>query len=141
MPIPPESVIFPEREIPSGGNRVLSSLEIEVDVNESYIKRVSPGQRVDATLDGYPDWEMPARVITTIPAADRQRATVLVRIAFDELGDSRILPDMGVNGAFLEAGSPEEHAPDATPRLWILSEALRSDRSRLVVFVARGDTH
>ena len=93
----------------------MSSLEIEVDVNESYINRVSPGQRVVATLDAYPDWEIPARVITTIPAADRQRATVLVRIAFDELGDSRILPDMRVNVAFLEAGPPEEDAPDAAP--------------------------
>ena len=118
----------------------MSSLEIEVDVNESYINRVSPGQRVVATLDAYPDWEIPARVITTIPAADRQRATVLVRIAFDELGDSRILPDMRVNVAFLEAGPPEEDAPDAAPRLWIPSEALRSDAGRPVVFVARGDT-
>ena len=82
----------------------MSSLEIEVDVNESYINRVSPEQGVVATLDAYPDWEIPASVITTIPAADRQRATVLVRIAFDELGDPRILPDMGVNVAFLEAG-------------------------------------
>ena len=93
----------------------MSSLEIEVDVNESYINRVSPGQGVVATLDAYPDWEIPARVITTIPAADRQRATVLVRIAFDDLGDSRVLPDMGVNVAFLEAGPPEEDAPDAPP--------------------------
>ena len=119
----------------------MSSLEIEVDVNESYINRVSPEQRVVATLDAYPDWEIPASVITTIPAADRQRATVLVRIAFDELGDPRILPDMGVNVAFLEAGPPPE-APvaDAAPRLWVPSAALRSDSGAQVVFVARGDT-
>ena len=117
----------------------MSSLEIEVDVNESYINRVSPGQRVVATLDAYPDWEIPARVITTIPAADRQRATVLVRISFDELGDPRILPDMGVNVAFLEAGPPpEETAADAAPRLWIPAAALRSDSGARVVFVARG---
>ena len=119
----------------------MSSLEIEVDVNESYINRVSPRQRVVATLDAYPDWEIPASVITTIPAADRQRATVLVRIAFDELGDPRILPDMGVNVAFLEAGPPPGEAiADATPRLWIPSGALRSDGAAQVVFVARGDT-
>ena len=119
----------------------MSSLEIEVDVNESYINRVSPEQRVVATLDAYPDWEIPASVITTIPAADRQRATVLVRIAFDELGDPRILPDMGVNVAFLEAGPPPEEAvADAAPRLWIPSEALRIDGGVQVVFVARGDT-
>ena len=117
----------------------MSSLEIEVDVNESYINRVSPGQRVLATLDAYPDWEIPARVITTIPAADRQRATVLVRIAFDELGDPRILPDMGVNVAFLEAGPPPEEAvADAAPRLWIPAAALRGDGGARVVFVVRG---
>ena len=119
----------------------MSSLEIEVDVNESYINRVSPAQRVVATLDAYPDWEIPASVITTIPAADRQRATVLVRIAFDELGDPRILPDMGVNVAFLEAGPPPEAvAVDAEPRLWIPSAALRGDGDTQVVFVARGET-
>ncbi len=118
----------------------MSSLEIEVDVNESYIDRVSPGQRVVATLNAYPDWKIPARVITTIPAADRQRATVLVRIGFDEFGDSRILPDMGVNVAFLEGGPAEEAVPDAAPRLWIPSEALRSDGGHAVVFVVHGET-
>ena len=119
----------------------MSSLEIEVDVNESYINRVSPAQRVVATLDAYPDWEIPASVITTIPAADRQRATVLVRIAFDELGDPRILPDMGINVAFLEAGPPPEVAvADAAPRLWVPAEALRNDGGTQVVLVTRGDT-
>ena len=119
----------------------MSSLEIEVDVNESYINRVSPAQRVVATLDAYPDWQIPARVITTIPAADRQRATVLVRIAFDELGDPRILPDMGVNVAFLEAGPPPETAVAAAPpRLWIPAAAVRGDGGTQVVFVARGET-
>jgi RND family efflux transporter MFP subunit len=73
----------------------MSSLEIEVDVNESYINRVSAGQAVTAVLDAYPDWRIPAQVIAIIPTADRQRATVAVRIGFDEL-DPRILPDMGV---------------------------------------------
>ena len=119
----------------------MSSLEIEVDVNESYINRVSPEQRVVATLDAYPDWQIPARVITTIPAADRQRATVLVRIAFDELGDPRILPDMGVNVAFLEAGPPPEAAVAAAPpRLWIPAAAVRGAGGTQVVFVARGET-
>jgi hypothetical protein len=63
----------------------MSSLEIEVDVNEAYIQRVQPGQKVEATLDAYRDWAIPAHVITTIPAADRQKATVTVRIAFDQL--------------------------------------------------------
>jgi RND family efflux transporter MFP subunit len=78
----------------------MSSLEIEVDVNEAYIQRVQPGQKVVATLDAYGDWQIPAHVITTIPAADRQKATVTVRIGFDQL-DPRILPDMGIKVAFL----------------------------------------
>ena len=119
----------------------MSSLEIEVDVNESYINRVSPQQRVVAVLDAYPDWEIPASVITTVPAADRQRATVLVRIAFDELGDPRILPDMGVNVAFLEAAPPPEAAAaDAEARLWIPSAALRSNGETQLVVVVRGET-
>ncbi|MGZ5488810.1 MAG: efflux RND transporter periplasmic adaptor subunit, partial [Candidatus Aminicenantales bacterium] len=78
----------------------MDSIEIEVDVNESYIARVLPGQRVEAVLDAYPDWRIPASVRTIIPTADRQKATVKVRIAFDKL-DPRILPDMGVKVSFL----------------------------------------
>lgn len=78
----------------------MRSLEIEVDVNESYIARVEAGQAVTATLDAYPEWEIPARVRTVIPTADRQKATVKVRISFVAL-DPRILPDMGVKVAFL----------------------------------------
>lgn len=80
----------------------MSSLEIEVDVNESYIGRVSAGQRVIATLDAYPDWEIPARVIAIIPSANREKATVRVRIGL-ETDDARILPDMGVKVAFRKA--------------------------------------
>ena len=115
----------------------MESLEIEVDVNEAYIGRVSNGQRVVAMLDAYPDWEIPASVITTIPAADRQRATVLVRIGFDELGDPRILPDMGVDVAFLEVDQPvAEVEPD---RLWVPADAVRREGDQPVVFRLRGD--
>jgi RND family efflux transporter MFP subunit len=114
----------------------MSSLEIEVDVNESYINRVVPAQRVEAVLDAYQDWPIPAKVITTIPAADRQKATVLVRIAFDKL-DPRILPDMGVKVAFLEATRPE--APAKPPELLVPRTAVRRDGSHDVVFVVNGD--
>ncbi len=116
----------------------MDSLEIEVDVNEAYINRVSDGQRVVANLDAYPDWDIPASVITTVPAADRQRATVLVRIAFDELGDPRLLPDMGVDVAFLEDDPPAEAAA-ASPRLWIPAAAVRRDGGGPAVFLLRGD--
>ena len=79
----------------------MNSLEIEVDVNESYLNRVKPDQPVEATLDAYPDWTIPSHVLAIIPTADRQKATVRVRIAFDQL-DPRILPQMGVRVAFLD---------------------------------------
>jgi RND family efflux transporter MFP subunit len=87
----------------------MASLEVEVDVNEAYIQRVTPNQQVRATLDAYPESPFPAHVITTIPSADREKATVAVRIGFDEL-DPRILPDMGVKVAFLSDDGAGEGA-------------------------------
>ncbi len=84
----------------------MGSLEIEVDVSESYINRVVAGQPVVATLDSYPDWRIPAHVIAIIPSADRQKATVKVRVGFEKL-DPRILPDMGVKVAFQSTGAAE----------------------------------
>src|SRR5882724_4250689 len=83
----------------------MNSNEVEVDVNESYIARVKPGQKCKATLDAYPDAPYDAKVRTVIPTADRQKATVKVRVTFDKL-DSKILPDMGVKVAFLEEEAP-----------------------------------
>jgi RND family efflux transporter MFP subunit len=79
----------------------MSSLEIEVDVSESYIARVHENQRVEAVLDAYPDVTFPAHVIATIPSADRSKATVRVRISFDHL-DPRILPEMAISVRFLD---------------------------------------
>ena len=77
----------------------MASLEIEVDVGESFINRVKAGQAVEATLDAYPEWKIPCHVIAIIPTADRQKATVKVRVGFEKL-DPRILPQMGVKVAF-----------------------------------------
>lgn len=79
----------------------MASLEIEVDVNEGQIQRVTAGQRVEALLDAYPDWDIPAHVEAIIPTADRSRATIQVRVAFDE-PDDRILPDMAARVTFVE---------------------------------------
>jgi RND family efflux transporter MFP subunit len=79
----------------------MASLEIEVDVNEGQIQRVTPGQRVEAVLDAYPDWRIPARVEAIIPTADRSRATIQVRVALDER-DARVLPDMAARVTFIE---------------------------------------
>src|SRR5882724_11278089 len=82
----------------------MESLEIEIDVNESYINRVEAGQAVEATLDAYPEWKIPCKVIAIIPTADRQKSTVKVRVGFDKL-DPRILPEMAAKVAFRETAS------------------------------------
>ena len=112
----------------------IKSLEIEVDVNESYIARVNPGQPVMAVLDAYPDWQIPAKVRTVIPTADRQKATIKVRIAFDHL-DSRIVPDMGVKVAFVKFG--DKKSPKAAPAVLVPRAAIRQDHGADVVFVRR----
>ena len=116
----------------------MSSLEIEVDVNESYINRVRPGQKVEAVLDAYPDWRIPGHVITTVPTADRQKATVRVRIGFDQL-DPRILPDMGVKVSFLrdEEAAAASSASSSSPRFEIPKAAVRAENDRSIVFVAK----
>lgn len=117
----------------------MSSLEIEVDVSESYINRVEPGQRAEAKLDSYPEWVIPARVIAIIPTADRQKATVKVRVAFESL-DPRILPEMGVKVAFQEEAGPakgsEAQAP-SPPRVSVPAAALRTEDGRDLVWVVR----
>jgi RND family efflux transporter MFP subunit len=137
----------------------MTSLEIEVDVSESYINRVHPGQPVEAVLDAYPEWRIPTHVITTVPTADRQKATVRVRIGFGpsilrqtqgrpEPGrgttgsesqlDPRILPDMGVKVSFLtERPATEGAAPRA--KLVLPSAAVRTADGRSIVFVVRDD--
>lgn len=114
----------------------MSSLEIEVDVNESYINRVAPGQQVEAVLDAYPDWRIPSHVIAIVPTADRQKATVLVRIGFEQL-DARILPDMGVKVAFL--GVAGAGAANRAPRVQMPRSAVRIDNGQSVAFVVAGD--
>ena len=119
----------------------MSSLEIEVDVNEAYINRVERGQKVRATLDAYPDWKIPATVITPVPTADRQKATVRVRIGFDAL-DPRILPDMGIRVTFLDTTARDVAAggvPGAGPAPTLVpSAAIRDNAGQPVVFVYAG---
>jgi len=111
----------------------MDSLEVEVDVNEAYINRVSPEQPVDAVLDSYDDWTIPARVIAIIPTADRDRATVRVRIGFEEL-DPRILPDMGVKVSFRSAEAEPEEAPEG---LLVDAAAVFPDTGRDLVYLVR----
>jgi len=111
----------------------MSSLEIEVDVNEGYINRVRDGQPVEAVLDAYQDWRIPAHVIAVVPTADRQKATVKVRIGFNHL-DPKILPDMGVKVSFLKEAAPDP-ARASAPRIVMPKSAARTEGGRAVVFV------
>jgi len=114
----------------------MNSNEIEVDVNESYIARVQPGQPVTAILDAYPDWEIPSRVRTIIPSADRQKATVKVRVSFLKL-DPRILPDMGIKVTFL--GAEQKKEPGAAPSILIPKSAVRDENGKKIVFLMKDD--
>ena len=117
----------------------MSSLEVEVDVSESYINRVKPNQPVEVLLDAYPEWRIPAKVITTVPSADRQKATVRVRIGFDQL-DPKILPDMSVKVSFLdEKPEPAVAGAAARPRLLVPKGAVRTVDGTAIVFVVRGE--
>jgi RND family efflux transporter MFP subunit len=118
----------------------MDSLEVQVDVNESYINRVKPGQPVDAILNAYPEWKIPASVIAIIPAADRSRATVKVRIALKEK-DERIVPDMGVRVAFLEADKPAsaQTAAPAPNGVLLPQNAVITEGEQRVAYVLRED--
>jgi RND family efflux transporter MFP subunit len=115
----------------------MKSLEIEVDVNESYIARVTPHMRVEAVLDAYPDIKFDGIVRTVIPTADRQKATVKVRISFVKL-DPRILPDMGVKVTFLE-DQPAKKADAAPAAALAPSSALHDDNGAKIVFIVKND--
>lgn len=111
----------------------MDSLEIEVDVNEAYINRVTPGQTVSALLNAYPDWTIPCRVIAIIPTADRQKATFRVRIGFNQL-DPRILPEMGVKVGF--QGAPATSASgNSKRRLAIPASAVFKNEGRDTVWI------
>ncbi len=112
------------------------SNEIEVDVNESYIARVMPHQQVKATLDAYPDRPLDSHVRTIIPSADRQKATVKVRISFDKL-EGWILPDMGVKVAFLSDEPPAAKGKVSDAKAVIPKSAVRDDAGKEVVLLVR----
>jgi RND family efflux transporter MFP subunit len=119
----------------------MSSLEIEVDVNESYLNRVQSGQPAEAMLDAYADWRIPCKVIAIIPTADRQKATVKVRVGFDAL-DSRILPEMGVKVAFQSSAAPAVESTTATttaPLITVPEAGVTELDGRRIVWVFRDD--
>jgi RND family efflux transporter MFP subunit len=114
----------------------MDSLEIQVDVSEAYINRVQPEQKVEAVLNAYPDWRIPANVIAIVPTADRSKATVKVRIALGTK-DPRIVPEMGVRVAFLESKPAAGSAPALPRGVLVPSASIRQDDGKDVVFLLR----
>jgi RND family efflux transporter MFP subunit len=109
----------------------MDSLEVQVDVNEAYIGRVTPKMPVNAVLNAYPDWKIPGEVIAIIPTADRSKATVKVRIALNSK-DTRIVPDMGVRVSFLEEVKADAPKPTGA---WIPGSAVVEREGKALVFV------
>jgi RND family efflux transporter MFP subunit len=127
----------------------LHSNEIEVDVSEAYISRVQPDQPVNAVLDAYSDWIIPAKVRTVIPTADRQKATVKVRISFtdgshkkllDPATEPRILPDMGVKVTFLEEQKADAKQQKSDAVAVVPQNAIHQDGASRFVFIVKNDT-
>ena len=114
----------------------MDSLEVEVDVNEAFINRVKPGQPVITNLNAYPKWDIPSEVIAIIPTADRNKATVKVRIALLEK-DERVLPDMGSRVSFLRK---VENASKETPKEGVMIPlgALSTKEGESIVQVIEG---
>jgi len=127
----------------SGGGGIakivdLRSLEVEVDVSENVISRVRPKQEATIALNAYPEWRIPAEVIAVIPAADRAKAAVKVRIGFKH-NDPRIIPEMGAHVLFLDAAPPPLLAASRTQRVTIPPEAIIADGDAHSVFLIVGD--
>ena len=116
----------------------MESLEVEVEVGEAFIGRVQPKMPVEATLNAYPDWKIPAEVIAIIPAADRGKATVKVRVALKQK-DPRIVPDMGVNVRFLEAAPPKD-SPAVARGVRVPASALTERDGKEVAFALAGES-
>ncbi len=113
----------------------MDSLEVEVDVAESFISRVTPGMPASVKLNAYPDWEIPAQVITVIPTADRAKATVTVRVGF-KVKDPRIVPEMGAHVAFMSPAPAQGAAAAPAKAVIVPPDAVQTDDAgQAVVFV------
>ncbi|HYR69490.1 MAG TPA: efflux RND transporter periplasmic adaptor subunit, partial [Candidatus Dormibacteraeota bacterium] len=118
----------------------LGSLEVEVDVNEGYVARARQGMRAEITLDAYPSERYPGHARQIVPTADRQKATVQIKVSFDSL-DARVLPEMGAKVTFLADPAPSTSAGGAAAPavVWIPRAAVRDREGRAVIYVVEGD--
>lgn len=117
----------------------MESLEVEVDVNENFINRVQPGQPASIKLNAYPDWDIPASVVAVIPTADRSKASVKVRVGFQQR-DARVLPEMGARVSFLRPPSDAEPAAQAAgAAVMVPADSVRVSGDKGTVFVVNDD--
>ena len=116
----------------------MDSLEVEVEVGEAFIGRVKPGMPTETILNAYQDWKIPGKVIAIIPAADRGKATVKVRVGMDAK-DARIVPDMGARVGFLEDAKPAAAQTDAKPGVLVPADAIVQRDGKDVAFAVEGD--
>ena len=116
----------------------MDSLEVEVEVGEAFIGRVKPGMATETVLNAYQDWKIPGKVIAIIPAADRGKATVKVRVGLDAK-DARIVPDMGARVGFLEAAKPAAAQTDAKPGVLVPADAIVQRGGKDVAFAVEGE--
>ena len=116
----------------------MDSLEVEVEVGEAFIGRVKPGMPTETVLNAYQDWKIPGKVIAIIPAADRGKATVKVRVGLDAKGDPRIVPDMGVRVSFLEEAKPAQ--ANVKPGVLVPAAAIVQRDDKDVAFAMHGET-
>src|SRR5262245_58648057 len=120
----------------------MDSLEVEVDVSESFINRVRPKQPATIKLNAYPDWQIPAEVIAVIPTADRSKAIVKVRVAFKEK-DERVLPEMGARVSFLSTPEPASAGGESAPAVQAVvvpNDAVQSNGDTSTVYIINGNT-
>ncbi len=137
----PGEIVSPQFSGGGGIARIvdMDSLEVDVDVSENFINRVHPDQPATVTLNAYPDWRIPARVIAVIPTAERAKATVKVRIGFNQK-DARIVPEMGAHVSFLsEASGAVAGAPPAASGTVVPADAVQASGDSGVVFVVEGE--
>ncbi len=111
----------------------LETLEVEVDVNEAYIAQLGNGQPASIVLDAYPSNAYRGAIRQIVPTADRQRATVLVKVSIHD-ADSKILPEMAARVEFLENAATGDEA-SAAPRVFVPAEAVRNELGETIVWV------
>ena len=100
-----------------------TSLEVEADINESYIARLQLGQRASIRVDAVPDFEYSGSLRQIVPTADRQRAVVQVKVSIDNI-DMRLVPDMSCTVTFLEEGVDETELVQP-PKLLVPEQAIQ----------------